>query len=401
MMKAYLFITMAAIFMAASMAVMTGCEYDVAQPLWYKDFSALPSPQITKIEPDTMAKAGVNTITIRGENFATGEGTNIVYFGTTTADIVEASATSIKVYRPNLATDSCTVKVVSSSALLVAKYPKPYRIDPVVEEYGGFRDNVALSTIAVDQAENLYVVETGSRNIYKVTPDGERTVLAQVTRVPWDARIGPDGRLYLPGNNREILVADLATGAVTRWIQLAPGKVVRFGDFDANGYFYAGGARTDLMIVAADLTTRAAGVYATAEIISVRVYDGHIYVATRESVTAPATIWRHALDATGNLGPQEMVIDMNATTFASHTVKALMFSANGTMYLATDSPDPILIVNLTTKNVEIFYKGILSSYCKHFCWGTGNYFYMISGDTNLGQVWTVYQVNAGNAAGAR
>jgi hypothetical protein len=78
-----------------------------------------------------------------------------------------------------------------------------------------------------------------------------------------------------------------------------------------------------------------------------------------------------------------------------------MFSVNGTIYLATDAPDPILIVNPATKNVEIFYKGILSSYCKHFCWGNGNYFYMISGDTNLGQVWTVYQVNAGIAAGAR
>jgi hypothetical protein len=270
-----------------------------------------------------------------------------------------------------------------------------------VEQYGGFRDNFALSTIAVDQAENLYVVETGSRNIVKVTPDGGRTVLAQVTRAPTDASIGPDGRLYLPGNNREILVVNVTTGIVSRWIQLPAGKVVRFGDFDDNGYFYTGGVRTDLMIVAPDLTNRAAGVYATAEIIAIRVYNGYVYVATRESATGPATIWRHSLDATGNLGPQEMMIDMNTTAFASRTVRAIMFSVNGTIYLATDAPDPILIVNPATKNVEIFYKGILSSYCKHFCWGNGNYFYMISGDTNLGQVWTVYQVNAGIAAGAR
>jgi hypothetical protein len=78
-----------------------------------------------------------------------------------------------------------------------------------------------------------------------------------------------------------------------------------------------------------------------------------------------------------------------------------MFSANGTMYLATDSPDPILIVNPTTKSVEIFYKRILSPYCKHFCWGTGTHFYMISGDTNLNEEWTVFRVDAGIAAGAR
>lgn len=404
-MKAHCFLMIAVLFMAV-LVIMTGCEYDAAQPLWYEDFTAPPSPQITKIEPDNMAKAGVNTITILGENFATGTGANIVYFGSATADIFEATATSIKVYRPNLATDSCEVKVVSNGAFLVAKYQKAYKIDPVMKEYGGFRDNLALSVAAVDQAENLYVVETGSRNIYKITPDGGKTTLGQASRAPTDAKIGPDGRLYLPGNNRAIDMVDLATGATTRWIHLPAGKVVKFGDFDTNGYFYTGGARTDLMIVAPDLTTRAAGIYPTTttgannDIIAVRVYNGYVYVATRSSATGPATIWRHAIGAGGTVGPQEMVIDMNATAFASQALRAILFSANGTMYLATDSTNPILIVNPTTKNVEILYKGILSPYCKQFCWGAGTSFYMISGDTILGQVWTVFRVDAGFAAGA-
>lgn len=394
-MKAYRFITVAALFIAAAMAFMTGCEYDVAQPLWYQDYTEPPSPQITKIEPDTVAKPGVNTITILGENFATGAGTNIVYFGTATADIFESSVTSIKVYRPNLATDTCTVKVVSSTALVAAKYPKTYRIDPVEEEYGGFLDGLPLSVAAVDQAENLYVVESGSRNIQKVSASGEKTVLGQATRAPTDASIGPDGRLYLPGNNRAIDVADLTTGIVTRWLQLPAGKVVRCGDFDLNGYFYTGGARTDLMIVAPDLTSRAAGVYPTIEIIAIRVHHGYLYLATRASATGPATIWRHALDASGNPGPQEQVIDMSVTEFASRTIRALALAANGTLYLATDSPDPFLMVDAATQKAEILYKGILSPYCKHFAWGTGTNFYMISGDTDQGEVWTVFQVDAG------
>ena len=401
---AYRFSIIAALFIVAALTGMTGCSYDAAQPLWYEDFNAPSSPQITSIEPDAVAKAGVNTITIHGQNFPTGEGTNFVYFGNTVANIFEVSATSIKVYRPNLGIDSCTVKVVSSSALLVAKYPKKYRIDPVVENYGGFRDNLALSVVAVDHAENLYVVETGSRNIYKITPDGGRTTLGRASRVPTDGRIGPDGKLYLPGNNRAIDVVDLTTGAVTRWTQLPAGKVVKYGDFDANGYFYTGGIRTDLVIVAPDLTTKVAGVYPTSgttEIIAVRVYNGYVYVATRTSPTGPATIWRHKLNAGGNPGAQEMVIAMEATQFASNTISAFAFSANGKMYLATDSPaDPILIVDPNTKNVEILYKGILTPYCKQFCWGTGTYFYMISGDTNSGQEWIVIRVDAGIAAGA-
>lgn len=405
-MKAFRIALSTTIFAAVALVVISGCEYDVKQPLWYEDFTAPSSPTITTLDPDNVARAGVNTITIRGENFVAETGANLVYFGATTAEVFEASTTALKVYRPNLATDSCAVKVVSDGAFLVAKYPKAYKISAVVEEYGGFRDNLALSVAAVDQAENLYVVETGSRNIYKITPDGAKTTLGQASRAPTDAKIGPDGRLYMPGNNREIIAADLTSGAVSRWIQLPAGKVVRFGDFDANGYFYTGGTRTDLMIVAPDLSTKAAGVYPTTttgannDIIAVRVYNSSVYVATRSSATGPATIWRHALDASGNVGPQELVIDMSQTAFADRAIRSMAFATNGSMYLATDAPDPLLLVDPVTKNVEVLYKGILSSYCKQLCWGASTYLYMIRGDTILGEVWTMFRVDAGVAVGA-
>jgi hypothetical protein len=214
-----------------------------------------------------------------------------------------------------------------------------------------------------------------------------------------DASIGPDGNLYMPENNRAIDKVELATGTVTRWTQLPSGKVVKFGDFADNGYFYTGGTRTDLMIVPFDLATTptTAGFYANDEILAIRYYNGYIYVVSRPSGSQnPAQIWRHQTDATGKVGAQELVLDMSTTgEFSSRSITAIAFASNGTMYIATDSTNPILIVDPVTGELDFFYKNILLPYCKHLAWGNGTYLYMISGDTNLGQEWTVYRVDMG------
>lgn len=95
-----------------------------------------------------------------------------------------------------------------------------------------------------------------------------------------------------------------------------------------------------------------------------------------------------------------MVIDLSATDYGSGTIRGMMSAANANLYLATDSPDPTLIVNPVRNNVEALYRGILASYSKHFYWGTGTHFYMIRGDTILGEVWPVYRVEARIAGGA-
>lgn len=393
-MKTQSLIRVVAFFVAVSMVVITGCEYDVTQPQWEQGYQAPPTPRITQIEPDNTARPGVNTITLRGENFAATADENDVYFGIVAAEIVANSATAITVRRPNLVTDSCTVKVVSNNALVVAKYDRPYKIEPVVGRYGSFLDNLALSVVAIDNAENLYAVEAASRNIVKVTPDGQKTSLGVAARVPTDVRIGPGGKLYMPGNNRSIEVFDPQTGLGKDWRRCPSGKIVRYGDFDANGYFYTGGLRSDLVIIAPDSTFRSAGVYTGAsEILAVRVYNGYVYVAARAA--SPVSIWRHSIDANGNLGPQELVLDMSVTAFSSRLVKSLTFSSNGTMYIATDSADPILIADPTAGSADILYKGILPSNCKHFYWGIGNYLYMIRGDTALGQEWTIFRIDMG------
>ena len=397
-MKTYRFSTVAALLATASMAVMTGCEYDVSKPQWDEDYNAPPTPVITQIEPAEAATPGVNTITIRGENFAAAPNTNDVYFGNTAAEIVETSSTSIKVRRPTLVTDSCTVKVISNQALVVAKY-SPYRIDAVLLRYGSFLDNQALNTVTVDKEENLYVIEN-SKTIHKIDSIGNKTEIGDAARAPTEARIGPGGTLYMMANNRSIEQFDLTTGTGLEWIKLASGKVVKYGDFSEFGYLYTGGIRTDLLVIAQDLTVTSAGAYASDEIFAVRVYNGYVYVASRTYGTLnPVKIYRHTIDASGTVGTQELYLDMTtAGDFASRTIKGIAFSSNGTMYLATDATDPILVVDPATLQVDIFYKSIVPPYCKYFYWGSKNRLFMISGDTVIGQEWTVYRVDLGSTS---
>jgi len=45
--------------------------------------------------------------------------------------------------------------------------------------------------------------------------------------------------------------------------------------------------------------------------------------------------------------------------------------------------------------LDYYYKAILPSYCKKIYWGSQNYLYMITGDTEAGADWTVYRVDMG------
>ncbi|HOT97783.1 MAG TPA: hypothetical protein PLN61_12760 [bacterium] len=417
MMKPCCILTLVTLLLAAAGLLLTGCEFDVAEPKWEEPAPATAAVSISSIDP-AAAVAGVNYITIHGANFTGAIDTLIVkssdkdtsyrylyngiYFDDVKADVVEFSDTVIKVRRPKLANEACQVKVVSNKAMATAKYAQPYRIDAVVGRYGLFNEDLPLAVVVVDARENLYVVETNTRYIQKITPSGDKTNIASALRVPYDASIGGDGNLYLAGNNRAIDRVDLSTGTIARWVNLPSGKVVKFLDFSETGYCFAGGTRTDLVVIPGDLSTTAvsAGFYATQEILAIRCYNGAVYVAARATAADPVKIYRHAIGDKGSVGAQELVLDLSKTSmFAGRSLKAISFASDGTMIIATDAADPLLSYTPATGQMDYYYKGILNPYCKHFSWGSKTYLYMICGDDTAGEEWTVYRVDMGTTAG--
>jgi hypothetical protein len=404
-MKVYFRLTLAILFIAAATVCMPGCEYDVTQSQWEKKYPAESTPTITAVQP-AVATPGVNLITIVGENFAVAPDSNAIYFDNLVAEYVDYSATSITVRRPNLVTDSCVVKVASlkpTDALVVAKY-QPYKIDPVIGNYGTFIENKFLTSVTVDADENVYVTSVDSNYIFKVAPGASKVILNKATQVPVDIKIGPDGRLYMvggasgTGGNRDIYVCNVTTGVIGRWVRLASGKNVKFGEFDANGYFYVGGGnKVDIWVIAPDSTFTAANLYTTNEILAMKIYDNYLYVAARTGTGTSAVIeiYKHAIGDNGALAAGEFVLNYTASPFGSRTLRAITFSADGVMFLATDDVNPILVVDSQTNQLDYFYKGIVPAYIRDFNWGTGNYLYVVSGRTDV-QNWTVDRVDMGS-----
>ncbi|MGE5795756.1 MAG: IPT/TIG domain-containing protein [Ignavibacteria bacterium] len=414
-MKVLRFIVIALVLFTLTIILMPGCEYDVAEPQWditeYNPPDTIPI--INSISPQ-QAVPGTNIITILGENFDLVPLTNIkleYQVGpqrpTIIPEIIGKTETSITIRRPNLVTDSCYAKVWRDSGSVV-KFG-PYKIDPVMEEWGSFLENQQLNALAADNAENLYVVQgsVSPYSIVKISAAGERSVLLDSLPVlppaagnaPTDAVIGPDGNLYLLRDNRQIQKINSVSGEATVWHRLSANERLSFGDFDANGYFYTGGPRTtDLWIIAPDSSSSAIGVYSTDSIWNVKVYGNQVYVVVGGD--AGLAIWRHSIISPGIVDPiKQLVLDFSAR-FGYRSIESIAVSSDGKIFIGTDAPeDPVLIFDPASDNLDYFYKNILPPYCKAFSWGIGDYFYMISGNTasatTPAQTWDCFRVDAG------
>jgi hypothetical protein len=420
-MKVYSFLIITAFLLTISSVVIVGCKYDVAEPQWYKPAPLTAGVTITSVNPALEAVPGVNTITIQGSGFdgavypmvvhnaSTNKDTTIVYngvyFGKLPADIVTISSTSITMRRPNLATDSCTIKVIPFTTLVGAKIG-PYKIDPILSKSSNFLDNFAISAITIDNLGNLYVFKGVSApyNIFKVTPAGDKALFDTCIYGPSDAKIGPDGNLYILNSssfskriNMKVNLNGPAPHVIKDSLWFICSKGVSYGDFGPNGYLYAGGTK-GIVVIRPNRTQREESYYTADAILGMRVFNNYLYVAIKTA------IYRHSISDTSKIGAQELVLDLTQGIFASRSMKTLAFSfsADGSkMYIGTYSIDPILIVTdpqnlpITPDRVDILYKNILPSYCQQFC--LANMLYMIVGNPAAVPPvnWELYQVDVG------
>ena len=131
------------------------------------------------------------------------------------------------------------------------------------------------------------------------------------------------------------------------------------------------------------------------------IFENYLYVVAKTGTGASAVteIYKHAIGANGALSAAEFVLNWTASPFGSRTLRGLLFSSAGMMYIATDAEDPILSYDQATGEFDYLYKGILPAYVRDFHWGTGNYLYMTTGKTDV-QDWIVYRVDMGTTSGS-
>ncbi|MBN1895496.1 IPT/TIG domain-containing protein [bacterium] len=382
----------AALMTLAALFLMTGCEYDGPRALYYETHPETVTPVITQMTP-AEAAAGAQVLTLSGENFSQVPANNLVYINGYACEITSQSPASITIRRPDRYGDSCRVKIVNTEAIEFGLF-EPYRIEQAYASFGGFPQATELLAMTVDRDENVYVFQKTPRTVYKVSPDGSKTELGTSSKAVTDAVPGPNGKIILLMNHANIQAMNPSDGSEELWVTVT-NKKVQYGDFDANGCFYAGGAGTDLIVVRPDLSFAASGQYPRANIHAIRVYGGCVYVLA-EDLTAGAdpkiAVWKHAVtDAAGALGAKTLVLNRALTgAYADSTFHDIEFSAAGDLFVGTSHAHPVLKV-APDQSSDMYYKNLLPTAARQLVWGNGDFLYML----RAGGKWDLIRIDAG------
>lgn len=377
-----------------------GCEEDKTEAIFNPDETAPFKPVINAVEPSGGALADYSEISISGQNFAASAAANKVYFNNVQAEILSASSGQLVVKAPDLSHDSLLIKVVVEGAFELATYG-PYRLEAVSSTYGGFGNLDKIQRITLDKEENLYTF-MDNKEFLKITPDGERSVLAEF-RYPrvLDLKIGPNDSLYFVAFFlRGLYRLSTSGGEIEEWIEF-PNRINTL-DFDKNQNIYSAGSKTGIYQVdpTGVVTTRGAHENFTIDVL--RVYDDHVYFMGSYSGSnaefASNGIWRSPItSAEGDLGDIEEVLDFSATgDYAEVNHNAFTFSADGDLYVGTSFDQPVLHQN-TSGVIDSLYQGILVPTVVSMEWGNDTFMFLnvSNDDPNLSRVYKVQMLKEG------
>jgi len=375
----------------------SGCEYESPNPVWPPEEYSGENPIITSVEPEN--PTGALRLTILGQNFAPEPERNSVYFNGTLAEIISATSSEIMVYRPPVVGDSVAVHVFVDSTLLIAK--TSYRLDETHSTYSGL---TRITALAIDGEENIYAL--GNREIFYLTNDGQELGYVSGDAFPRSFRSGPEAR-YGPGGVMYFVSASRRGSSIFRALgaedSLAlycefDGEVITF-DFDENGNIYGAGDETGISVATpmagkdtVDTLTNY-DEFADFSIVTVRVFNGHVYFAGEyggsDGAFPEVGIWRVPIESgLGQIGDAEVVYDWaNSSDSTLADILDFTIAADGTLYIATDNTNPIFILS-PDGELDLLYKGIFPNTMEKLIWGNSTYIYGINSDAGIFRIQT-------------
>ena len=369
----------------AVLALAVGCDTS-GTSIYDPDPDLRPDPQITSIEPQGGAFAGVGTLTINGSNFAENPEDNLVYFDGMRARVVTASPAQLVVATPNLPGEAVEVRVAVIGAENLSNMVS-YRLQAAVEEFGAVSDLENVFALTSDADGTLYasVFFQGSSSnnvdIQRIAPDGSREDYID-TENRWDALVlRPNGLLYGVRAVRAVFRYD-AGGAQENWAIL-PDRNARLAalafDADGNAWTAGRGAGQIYRIAAGDdVTDEDITAFAfEPDVQALTVYDGALYAAASDD--AGAAVWRFPI-VDGSLGAPERYFDLNAAAGASVAAFDLAFAASGELFVATDADDPLWLIEAGGGAGAPYFPGLLQAPLNALAWGVDGVLYAARSD---------------------
>ena len=357
--------------------VLAGCDTE-GTSLYDPDRPVLPDPVVQDVSPTGSALAGIDVLTITGQNFSATLEQNLVYFGSVRGTMLEATPTMLRVVAPNTPGDDVSVRVAVIGA---ENYSNAVSYDLInaAAPIGGIAQSEEVFGIAPDGAGGAFVSvfrEGSSAGIQRLAPDGSRSLYFDTT-FPWSGlAFNTDGVLYGVRGARAIFA--LPEGGSQQVFAVAPnGFTFNAITTDADGNVWVGGDNTGGPGARAIYKIDPAGELTAfpfeARVRDMIVYDGFLWAVGR-AASGAAKVWRFPLSG-GALGAAEEVV----TVFQNetNTAFALAASADGALFIGTDAADPLLVYE--NGALSPLYPGILTAPATGLAWGEGSGLYLVRG----------------------
>ena len=352
--------------------------------IWDENDQGNASPSISSVEPEA-AFAGIDTLTINGQNFSENTSENLVYFNNMLGEVINATSTSLRVVTPNLVSDSVQIRVAVQGAFLFADHSSLYTLTAAVLDYGPFDQFTDIFSLDLDRDENLIVSIDGTPNaeFWIVDTNQDSAVWSGALAKGSGMKLGPTGSVYFVNYQRFLYKDEQGTPKENSEIFKRLNGNATDLDFDSYGNLFVGGAGSTVDVVDINddggLTSGVteAKNLDTLDILSIKVLNDYLYVLTT-TVTSDQAIYKmQILDDSGSLGDLELVFDWSAYTNKLSSALCFTLSESGDLFVGSDSDDQPLTY-IQNGNASGFYSSILTAPISYMAWGNSNYLYLIN-----------------------
>ena len=352
--------------------------------IWDENDQGNASPSISSVEPEA-AFAGIDTLTISGQNFSENASENLVYFNNMLGEVVDATSTSLSVITPNLVSDSVQIRVAVQGAFLFADHSSLYTLTAAVLDYGPFDQFTDIFSLDLDRDENLIVSLDGTPNaeFWIVDTNQDSAVWSGALAKGSGMKLGPTGSVYFVNYQRFLYKDEQGTPKENSEIFKRLNGNATDLDFDSYGNLFVGGAGSTVDVVDINddggLTSGVteAKNLDTLDILSLKVFNDYLYMLTT-TVTSDQAIYKmQILDDSGSLGDLELVFDWSAYTNKLSSALCFTLSESGDLFVGSDSDDQPLTY-IQNGNASGFYTSILTAPISYMAWGNSNYLYLIN-----------------------
>lgn len=366
-------------------ALLPACDSSgTGASIWNPEAPSGAAPVIASVSPSGVVLAGIDEITIAGQNFSATPADNLVSFDDGTGNaaqgtVLEASPTSLRVRVPNLVNPALRLRVAVRGAPEFSN-AVALPLSSATVTFGNLDVGSGESVFSLASTRTTLYASMGlasdPRGIAAFTHTGTRSVFSTSPSVWSDLTVSSAGELF--GARRVRAVFRLTpTGDVTH-VTVPVGHILSSVVAGADGVLWAGGSIVPasngaLFRIAADRTFRS---YPFTETVrDLAVGPSTLFVAS-ETAAAAYVVWRFPIEASGDLGPGAVYYNVTAAQGAGVRVNALALAADGTLFVGTSAAvDPIVAVS-PDGVPSVVYPGVLRGPATAFAWAPGTQLYV-------------------------